>query len=139
MSDKEIHVPVSAGELLDKITILRIKSRRIGDPAKLANVRKELAALEAIWRRSVTVSLAAEEEELTRVNQALWEIEDHIRDQERERDFGPQFVALARRVYITNDQRAEIKRRVNLLLGSALVEEKSYRNYSIDSGPVPAW
>jgi len=125
-----IQAPLSAGELLDKITILRIKSRRIADPKKLTNVRHELAALEAVWRRSVWQSLAAEEAELTRVNETLWDVEDHIRDQERRQDFGPRFVELARQVYITNDRRAEIKRRVNLQLDSALVEEKSYANYA---------
>jgi hypothetical protein len=125
-----IHVPLSAGELLDKITILRIKAQRIADVGKLANVRKELSALEAVWREAVRQPLPAEEAELTRVNESLWDIEDRIREQEQRQDFGPRFVELARQVYLTNDRRAAIKRRVNLHLGSALVEEKSYANYA---------
>ena len=126
-----IHVPVSWGELLDKITILEIKAERIADPAKTANVAKELAALRAT-RDAAGVDLAplaALVGALREVNAALWRIEDDIRDCERQGDFGARFVALARDVYRTNDKRAALKRQVNEALGSELVEEKSYAAY----------
>jgi hypothetical protein len=128
---REILVPVAPGELLDKITILRIKAARIPDPGKLANVRHELGLLEGIWRAAVGErgDLGGEEKNLTEVNAALWDIEDAIRDKESARQFDAEFVALARAVYRRNDERAAIKRRVNLALGSAIVEEKSYRPY----------
>ena len=131
MSEQEILVPVSPGELIDKITILRIKSARIGDVAKLANVRRELEALERTWRAHpyARQDISAEERELQAVNERLWVIEDDIRDKERARSFDAGFVALARAVYVENDERAAIKKRINLKLGSSLVEEKSYRDY----------
>jgi hypothetical protein len=128
----EIQVPVSPGELLDKITILRIKSARMQDAAKLANVRHELALLEATWRAAVVSApegVRADEQALEAVNQRLWVIEDDIRRCEAARDFGPRFVELARSVYIENDERAAIKKRVNTVLGSTIVEEKSYQSY----------
>jgi len=127
----EIKVPISPGELLDKITILRIKSRRMSDPKKLDNVRVELAALEAIWTHSVYAEAAidAEVHALMTVNERLWIIEDEIRDKERARAFDDEFIRLARAVYVENDERAAIKRRINLTLGSSIVEEKSYRAY----------
>ncbi len=127
----EIKVPVSPGELLDKITILRIKSRRMSDPKKLSNVRLELDALERIWSGSAYAGIDVESDvhALLAVNQRLWSIEDDIRDKERAQDFGAEFIRLARAVYMENDERAAIKRRLNLKLGSALVEEKSYREY----------
>jgi hypothetical protein len=127
----EIKVPVSPGELLDKVTILRIKSQRMTDPAKLKNVRIELAALEHTWRSSpyAQVDIAADIEALQNVNERLWVIEDDIRNQERAKDFGAEFVRLARAVYFENDERAAIKRRINLRLGSGIVEEKSYAEY----------
>ena len=127
----EIKVPVSPGELLDKITILRIKSRRMSDPEKLSNVRLELDALEQIWSSSAYAGIDIEGDvhALLAVNERLWSIEDDIRDKERAQDFGADFVRLARAVYMENDERAAIKRRLNLKLGSALVEEKSYREY----------
>ena len=127
----EIRVPVSPGELLDKVTILRIKSERMADPVKLKNVRVELAALEHTWQSSAysKVDIAADIEALQRVNERLWVIEDEIRDQERAKDFGAEFVRLARAVYFENDERAAIKRRINLKLGSSIVEEKSYADY----------
>jgi hypothetical protein len=127
----EIRVPISAGELLDKITILRIKERRIADPEKLANVRNELRALEQVWRAAVSLPVHEAEAQLTHVNETLWNIEDHIRDEERRKDFGPRFVELARQVYMNNDRRAEIKRAINLRLGSVLIEEKSYQPYKM--------
>jgi hypothetical protein len=128
---KDILVPISPGELLDKITILRIKAARMSDPAKVANVRHELALLEKTWKDSGAgaVDLSAEEAQLTRVNEQLWVIEDEIRDEERAKRFTEKFIELARAVYITNDERAAIKKRINTALGSSIVEEKSYRAY----------
>ena len=127
----EIKVPVSPGELLDKVTILRIKSQRMTDPVKLKNVRVELTALEEVWRSSPygRADVATDIDALQRVNERLWVIEDDIREQERRKDFGAEFVRLARAVYFENDERAAIKRRINTALGSAIVEEKSYRDY----------
>jgi hypothetical protein len=126
-----ILAPISAGELIDKITILRVKAERIGDPAKEANVRKELALLEATAAEHLPVSdeLVRLTAELTAVNAALWDIEDGKRDCERRQDFGPEFVALARRVYMDNDRRAAVKRAINAAVGSEIVEEKSYKPY----------
>jgi hypothetical protein len=128
---KEILVPISPGELLDKITILRIKAARMSDPAKVANVKHELGLLEQTWRDSgaAAVDLGGDEAELTRVNEMLWVVEDEIRDEEHARRFGEKFVELARSVYVTNDERAAIKKRINQKLGSTLVEEKSYKPY----------
>jgi hypothetical protein len=128
---KDILVPISPGELLDKITILRIKAARMREAAKVANVRHELSLLEKTWRDSgaAAVDLGLEEANLTRVNEALWVIEDDIRDEERAQRFGDKFIALARAVYVTNDERAAIKKRINTLLGSSIVEEKSYQPY----------
>ncbi|CAO3411651.1 DUF6165 family protein [Azospirillum largimobile] len=130
-SDMPILAPVSWGELLDKITILDIKAERIADADKLANVRREREALEAVAAQADTArpEVAAVIDDLRAVNTTLWEIEDEIRDCERAKDFGPRFVELARRVYRTNDQRAALKRDLNRLLGSELVEEKSYQAY----------
>jgi hypothetical protein len=127
----EITVPVSPGELLDKITILRIKSQRMTDPVKLENVRIELTALEDVWTDSHFdhAKVAADIDALQSVNERLWTIEDDIREQERRKDFGPEFVRLARAVYVENDARAAIKRRINVNLGSSIVEEKSYSPY----------
>ena len=127
-----VMVPVSWGELVDKITILEIKSRRLDDEAKLANVRKELALLKAVRDREFSnhAGLAEVARRLVEVNERLWDIEDDIRSCEAKRDFGGRFVELARAVYITNDERAALKRRINELLGSALTEEKSYAAYS---------
>jgi len=127
----EITVPISPGELLDKITILRIKSQRMTDPVKLENVRIELNALEEVWRdsRFNQTQVAADIAALQSVNERLWTIEDDIREQERRKDFGPEFVRLARAVYVENDERAAIKRRINVSLGSSIVEEKSYAAY----------
>jgi hypothetical protein len=121
----------SPGDFLDKLTILEIKSERITDPAKLANVRHELELLRRRWheagieRESVTLLVA----ELKTVNGTLWEIEDRIRECEAAKRFDAGFVELARAVYITNDRRAAIKRRLNESLGSTLIEEKSYSDY----------
>jgi hypothetical protein len=127
----EIKVPISPGELLDKITILRIKSKRMSDPNKLANVRVELQELEHTWTASTysKVDIAAEIAALQAVNEKLWVIEDDIRDKERAQAFDGEFIRLARAVYFENDDRAAIKRRINVTLGSTLVEEKSYAGY----------
>ena len=127
----EVMAPVSVGELLDKIAILRIKAARIADPAKLRNVARELAALEDARARAVPPSpaLAAVEADLRAVNEALWAIEDDIRALDAAGDFGPAFVALAQAVYRTNDRRAALKREASRLTGSALVEEKSYADH----------
>ncbi|MDB5335027.1 MAG: hypothetical protein JWN70_646 [Planctomycetaceae bacterium] len=132
-----IFVETSIGEVVDKITILEIKSARIVDPAKLANVRRELETLTAAFapvREAVTgqaaTRLADLIAQLKSVNEALWQIEDDIRDCEREQDFSTKFVVLARSVYHQNDKRAALKRQINELLGSRLVEEKSYRDYT---------
>lgn len=124
-------VPVSWGELLDKISILEIKAERMADAAALANVRTELAALAAVrdGAGALSAEAAAETAALKAVNETLWEVEDAIRDCERAQDFGPRFVELARAVYHTNDKRAALKRTLNRLLGSQLVEEKSYKPY----------
>jgi hypothetical protein len=126
-----ILVPISPGELLDKITILRIKAQRIGDAQKLANVRYELGLLEKTWGEANPdgVDLSREERDLTAVNERLWVIEDDIREEERAQRFGEKFIKLARAVYFENDERAAIKKRVNARLGSKIVEEKSYRDY----------
>ena len=127
----EIKVPVSPGELLDKITILRIKSARMRDEQKLQNVRVELSALEEIWLGSAyaRTDVAADVGALQAVNERLWVIEDDIRDKERAQAFDADFIRLARAVYIENDERAAIKRRINVTLGSSIVEEKSYADY----------
>jgi paraquat-inducible protein B len=128
----EIKVPISPGELLDKITILRIKSQRMTDPQKLRNVRAELDALQETWSSSAyaRVDIASDIEALQTVNERLWVIEDDIRDKERAQAFDAEFIRLARAVYVENDQRAAIKKRINLTLGSSIVEEKSYRPYT---------
>ncbi|MGO8738752.1 DUF6165 family protein [Rhodoblastus sp.] len=122
---------ISAGELIDKITILHIKLDHIEDPAKRANLLREYDSLAA----TLTGALAPDAEivglrgDLEAVNRELWRIEDEIRDKERAGDFGAEFIALARAVYKTNDRRSEIKRRINLVTGSKIVEEKSYSAY----------
>jgi hypothetical protein len=127
----EIRVPISPGEMIDKITILRIKSQRMSDPQKLHNVRTELAALIETWQASpyAGADIAVDEAALQAVNERLWVIEDDIRDKERAQSFDAEFIRLARAVYFENDERAAIKRRINLRLGSLLVEEKSYTSY----------
>jgi len=126
-----ILVPISPGELLDKITILRIKSERMTDPAKLANVRHELSLLEQTWRDAghSGVDIGAEERALQTVNAKLWDIEDDIREKESRQVFDREFVELARAVYFSNDVRAALKKRINQKLGSKIVEEKSYKDY----------
>ena len=128
---ENIQVPVSPGEVLDKITILEIKSERISDTGKVANVRTELALLQETWSRSVPADPVIDDlhRQLKEINETLWEIEDDIRDKEREKSFDAGFIELARRVYFTNDQRSRVKKELNLHLGSAIIEEKSYQEY----------
>jgi hypothetical protein len=131
MPMNDLLVPISPGELLDKITILRIKTARIQDPGKLANVQHELRALESLWHGYVPQDdfLQRDIQALERVNTALWDIEDHIRLHEAQQRFDMDFIELARAVYITNDERAAIKKRINVALHSSIVEEKSYQPY----------
>jgi len=129
---ENILVPVSPGEVLDKITILEIKSERMTDADKLANVRTELALLRDTWGRAVDEDDVVRDlhRELKEINEALWDIEDDIREKERLRDFDQEFIELARSVYYTNDRRSKVKKQLNLHLGSQIVEEKSYQDYS---------
>jgi len=126
-----IQTPVSYGELIDKITILEIKSQRIADPSKLANVRTELELLSATWAAhpASQADIRDERARLLAVNEALWEIEDEIRLKEKAQAFDAEFIELARSVYFRNDERAAVKREINVKLGSQLVEEKSYQDY----------
>lgn len=126
-----VETPIAIGELIDKITILEIKAERFTDAAKIKNVQTELTLLknrcEQVIPASATLdSLAVH---LKAVNEQLWELEDAIRDCERQTDFGPDFVALARGIYHTNDERAAVKRQINITFGSDLIEEKSYAPY----------
>ncbi len=127
----EIKVPISPGELIDKLTILEIKAANIGDVSKLANVKVELQLLQETWRSSAYASsdIEAEWSQLRDINKKLWDIEDAIRDKERERKFDQEFIELARAVYIINDERAAVKKQINTKLGSKIVEEKSYAKY----------
>ena len=130
-SSATIRIDIAHGELVDKITILEIKNERMTDPAKLANVRAEMAVLVAARGEGMAPSpeLAALTAELKSINESLWEIEDEIRDCERRKDFGPRFIELARAVYKTNDRRSDVKRRISALCGAAFNEEKSYQAY----------
>ena len=127
-----IKIELSVGELLDKISILQIKAERIDDPSKVKNINKELDVLMSLWNDSPysDTNLSSEINELKNINEALWDIEDKIRDKERNQLFDKDFVELARSVYFTNDKRAEIKRIINGKTGSELIEEKSYSDYS---------
>jgi len=124
----EVSVPVSFGELIDKISILTIKSERINDTAKLANVRTELEALQQAWAAhpASRIEIDTLYSELKTVNEALWEIEDAIRVKDKTQAFDAEFIELARSVYRQNDERARIKKQINLALGSGYIEEKSY-------------
>ena len=132
----DILVPIAPGELIDKLTILRLKSERISDPDKRANVLHEMAELQAVADAALPADdrLVALWAELYAINAELWVIEDDIRACESRQDFGTEFIRLARAVYRSNDRRAEVKKAINLYLGSALVEEKSYVS---PDGPTP--
>ncbi len=123
-----MEIPVPLGDVLDKITILRIKSRKIRSEHKLRHVRRELEALESRWRSRGFPALS-EEAELEAVNEALWDVEDALRRHEAAGDFGADFIERARSVYKLNDRRAALKRSINEALGSALIEEKDYVSY----------
>ena len=132
----EISAPVSPGELIDKITILEIKQERIKDVDKVKNVNLELELLESLWNGSVYQSSALvviKRAELKFINEELWVIEDDLRLKESKAEFDRDFIELARSVYLTNDRRASVKREINLEVGSKLIEEKSYQDYSSDS------
>lgn len=126
---KDILVPISPGELLDKITILRIKAKRIVDPDKVSHVLHELSMLETIWKDAAQPSavLSSEERELEAVNEVVWDTVESIHKCEAEGRFNEFFMTLARRVCVENDRRAAIKKRINKILGSALIEEKSHQ------------
>ncbi len=126
-----LNVAVSIGEIADKMSILEIKSERIQDPGKLENINKELVMLQNSWESSEysVKDIENEYQALKIINENLWEIEDKIRDKEAENCFDQEFIELARSVYITNDERAAIKKEINLKLGSELTEEKSYSDY----------
>ncbi|MEE8054772.1 MAG: DUF6165 family protein [Gammaproteobacteria bacterium] len=127
-----ITVPISIGELIDKITILETKSQRIGDVNKRRNVRTELDLLNRTWENSpyATDDINKERNEIKSINEALWDIKDKIRLKEAEGQFDSEFVELARAVYKNNDKRAAIKRQINILFHSDIIEEKSYADYT---------
>jgi len=127
-----IKTDISIGEFLDKLSILQIKQMRIKDPQKLENINKELQVLTSLWsrfNRDAEVDISAELAALRKINETLWEIEDQIREKEAAAQFDQDFIQLARSVYITNDERASIKKKINHLLNSGLIEEKSYKEY----------
>lgn len=128
----QINVPISPGELIDKITILEIKIERMDDPKKVANVKTELDLLEKVWQQSGYSSekmVSEKRSELKSLNEKLWVIEDALRLKESRSEFDKEFIELARSVYFTNDHRARIKKEINIGVGSDLVEEKSYQDY----------
>ena len=127
----KIMAQVSAGELLDKLTILEIKASRISDAGKLKSINHELDVVSKTWQaaKPSDIDISSEIAELKKINQTLWDIEDDIRAKEANKQFDNEFIELARAVYITNDQRAAIKHKLNIKLGSDIVEEKSYEQY----------
>lgn len=124
-----VEAPISLGELVDKITILRIKNRNITDPLKLENVQRELVELGGVLSKAGAPDILLEFQSLENINAELWDIEDNIRVKESKKEFDQEFIELARSVYITNDKRAKVKKDINLKVGSDLVEEKSYEQY----------
>ena len=127
---QDILVPISVGELMDKITILEIKSERIKNPSQLENIVHELEALRAVGLRDIERAMLDKlSAELKRVNAKLWDVEDAIRDCEARCDFGEHFIELARTIYRLNDERSRLKKAINLASGSRFVEEKSYRSF----------
>ena len=127
----KIMAQVSAGELLDKLTILEIKASHISDAGKLKSINHELDVVSLTWRaeKPSDIDISSEMAELKKINQSLWDIEDDIRAKEANKQFDNEFIELARSVYVTNDQRAAIKHKLNIKLGSDIVEEKSYEQY----------
>ena len=133
MQMRNLKVPISLGELIDKITILRIKSNKINSNEAQKNIRLELEKLEHILNTKISINtnLKNFEFKLSKINQTLWDIEDQLREKEREKKFDKKFISLARMVYYKNDERAKIKRMINKNFGSELIEEKSYTQYSL--------
>ena len=133
MQMSNLKIPISLGELIDKITILRIKSNKINSNEAQKNIRSELEKLEHILNTKISINnnLKNFEIKLSKINQTLWDIEDQLRGKEREKKFDKNFISLARMVYYKNDERAKIKRMINKSFGSELIEEKSYTQYSL--------
>ena len=133
MQMRNLKVPISLGELIDKITILRIKSNKINSNEAQKNIRLELEKLEKILHKTMSIktNLKNFEIKLSKINQSLWDIEDQLREKEKEKKFDKKFISLARMVYYKNDERAKIKRMINKSFGSELIEEKSYTQYSL--------
>ena len=131
MKKEDIIVPVSSGELIDKITILKIKKKKIFNKSKLKNINNELSLLNEIYKNNFknNKKLLLYEKKLIKINKKLWDIEDKIRFLESKKIFNQQFIDLARTIYINNDERSEIKKKINKLTGSYFVEEKSYKSY----------
>ena len=131
MKKEDITVPVSSGELIDKITILKIKKKKIFNKSKLKNINNELSLLNEIYKNNFknNKKLLLYEKKLIKINKKLWDIEDKIRFLESKKNFNQQFIDLARAIYINNDKRSEIKKKINKLTGSRLIEEKSYKSY----------
>ena len=131
MKKEDIIVPVSSGELIDKITILKIKKKKIFNKSKLKNINNELSLLNEIYKNNFknNKKLLLYEKKLIKINKKLWDIEDKIRFLESKKIFNQQFIDLARAIYINNDKRSEIKKKINKLTGSRLIEEKSYKSY----------
>jgi hypothetical protein len=125
-----IRVPISNGELIDKITVLQIKSEKIKDEAKLKNIKKELKMLEKLFETNLKdKDVDPLFTRLKEINLKLWEIEDRLREKERKKEFDSEFIELARGVYYTNDERSRIKKEIDRLTGSQITEEKSYEKY----------
>jgi hypothetical protein len=131
MKKEDIIVPVSSGELIDKIAILKIKKKKIFNKSKLKNINNELSLLNEIYKNNFknNKKLLLYEKKLIKINKKLWDIEDKIRFLESKKNFNQQFIDLARAIYINNDKRSEIKKKINKLTGSRLIEEKSYKSY----------
>ena len=131
MKKEDIRVPVSSGELIDKIAILKIKKKKIFNKSKLKNINNELSLLNEIYKNNFknNKKLLLYEKKLIKINKKLWDIEDKIRFLESKKNFNQQFIDLARAIYINNDKRSEIKKKINKLTGSRLIEEKSYKSY----------
>ena len=131
MKKEDITIPVSSGELIDKISILKIKRKKIINKSKLRNINKELSLLNKIYKNNFQKNkkILLYEKKLIKINKKLWDVEDKIRLLESKKNFNQKFIDLARAVYINNDQRSEIKKKINELTGSPLIEEKSYKSY----------
>ena len=131
MKKEDIKIPVSSGELIDKISILKIKRKKIINKSKLRNINKELSLLNKIYKNNFKKNkkILLYEKKLIKINKKLWDVEDKIRLLESKKNFNQKFIDLARAVYINNDQRSEIKKKINELTGSPLIEEKSYKSY----------